>query len=374
MLRRAGGGRLPRRGARHGARRVRVLRRRVPGAGTARGAGGELHGRRSALRAVHAPPRERVRRRRRLDARAVRPEHRRLRPQGAAAAARVGGAAPARRAARGAPRSAFHKVPEAAALDESHRGREPGPRRLMDPGELAALGAIAFAGALIFGLTGFGSALITIPLASHFVPLPFALALFALADLVSAFGVGLENPRKAVPAEWRRLVPMILAGTAVGVTALVNLPRAAGMLLLGVFVLSFALYSLVRRPGSRVISAHWAWPAGFAGGITSTLFGAGGPPYAIYLSQRGLTKEQFRATMGFATMTSISLRVTAFFITGMLLDREVWMAAIAAVPGALVGLFFAKKIFHRVSREIVLRAVTVMLLASGASLIVRALG
>jgi len=120
-------------------------------------------------------------------------------------------------------------------------------------GELAGLGAIAFAGALVFGLTGFGAALVTIPLASHIVPLPFALALFALSDLVSALAVGLENPRNAVPAEWTRLVPMILAGTALGVTALVNLPRAVGMLLLGVFVLSFALYSLVRRPNARVI-------------------------------------------------------------------------------------------------------------------------
>ncbi len=244
----------------------------------------------------------------------------------------------------------------------------------MDPAELAALGAIAFAGALIFGLTGFGSALITIPLASHFVPLPFALALFALADLVSAFGVGLENPRNAVRGEWSRLVPMILAGTAVGVTALVNLPRAAGMLLLGVFVLSFALYSLVRRPGSRVISAHWAWLAGFAGGITSSLFGAGGPPYAIYLSQRGLTKEQLRATLGFATMTSISLRVLAFFVTGLLLDPRVWIAAAVAVPGAFAGIMVSRRVFRLISRDTLLRAVTVMLLASGASLIVRALG
>ena len=84
------------------------------------------------------------------------------------------------------------------------------------------------------------------------------------------------------------------------VTLLVNLPRAVGMLLLGVFVLSFALYSLVRRPRARrVISSRWVWLAGFVGGITSTLFGAGGPPYVIYLSQRGLTKEQFRATLGF---------------------------------------------------------------------------
>jgi len=235
------------------------------------------------------------------------------------------------------------------------------------------LGAIAFAGALIFGITGFGSALITIPLATHLVPLKFALALFAVVDLCCALSVGLENPKNAVKSEWTRLVPMILVGTTLGVTLLVNLPRAAGMFLLGAFIASYALYTLLRRAPSGMIHRGWAWLAGLAGGITSTLFGAGGPPYAIYLSQRGLTKEQFRATMGFATMTSISLRVTAFFITGMLLEREVWLAAAAAVPGALVGLFVAKKLFHRISRETVMRAVAVILLVSGSALILRAI-
>jgi hypothetical protein len=243
----------------------------------------------------------------------------------------------------------------------------------MDAAELAALAAIALAGALLFGLTGFGSALVTIPLATHIVPLPFALALFALADLVSALRVGLENPRNAVRGEWSRLVPMIVVGTALGVTALVNLPRSLGMFLLGAFVLSFALYSLARRPSPRVISPRWAWLAGLGGGITSTLFGAGGPPYVIYLSQRGLTKEQFRATLGFATMTSISLRVLAFLLTGLLLDPQVWIAAALAVPAAFAGIAISRRLFHRISREALLRAVTVMLLASGASLILRSL-
>ena len=244
---------------------------------------------------------------------------------------------------------------------------------MIGTGDLATLGVIAFMGALIFGLTGFGSALVTIPLASHVVPLPFALALFALADLMSALRVGLENPRNAVRGEWIRLVPMILVGTALGVTALVNLPRKAGMLLLGVFVLSFALYSLRRSSSDRVISPRWAWLAGLAGGITSTLFGAGGPPYAIYLSQRGLTKEQFRATLAFAAMTSISLRVAAFLITGLLLDREVWIAAAVAVPAAFVGIAVSRRLFLRISRDTLLRAVTLMLLAAGTSLVMRAL-
>ncbi len=60
----------------------------------------------------------------------------------------------------------------------------------------------------------------TIPLATHLVPLKFALALFVLADLSSAIRVGFENPRKAARDEWLRLVPMILVGTALGVTLL----------------------------------------------------------------------------------------------------------------------------------------------------------
>ncbi|HZN85627.1 MAG TPA: sulfite exporter TauE/SafE family protein [Burkholderiales bacterium] len=233
---------------------------------------------------------------------------------------------------------------------------------------------MAFAGALVFGLTGFGSALVTIPLATHFVPLQFALALFALADLASALRVGLENPRSAVRAEWTRLVPMILVGTALGVTLLVNMPRAAGMLALGAFVIGYALYSLLRRESPRIVAPGWAWVAGLAGGVTSTLFGAGGPPYAIYLSQRGLSKEQFRATMGFATMTSISLRVAAFLLTGLLLDPRVWLVAIAVVPAAQLGIVAAQRMFLRISREQLLRAVALVLLATGGTLVARAIG
>jgi uncharacterized membrane protein YfcA len=232
--------------------------------------------------------------------------------------------------------------------------------------------AIAFLGAIVVGLTGFGSALITIPLATHLVSLPFALALYALVDLFSAAAVGFENPRNAVRAEWQRLAPGILAGTVVGVTLLVNLPRHAALLLLGLFVLSYAVYALATRPGHRIVSPRWGWLAGLGGGITSTVFGAGGPPYVIYLSHRGLSKEAFRATLGLTTLTSISLRVVAFLITGLLLDWHVWLTALLAVPAALLGVHAARKIYFAVSREILMRAVAVVLLVSGSSLVIRA--
>jgi len=244
----------------------------------------------------------------------------------------------------------------------------------VDPGELAALAAIAFCGSVVFGITGFGAALITVPFATHFVSLQFALALFVLMDLANSYRIGFENPRNAVKDEWMRLVPTILLGTVAGVTLLVNMPRAAATLALGVFVLLFALYSLFRHPDAqRVVPAGWAWIAGFAGGVTSSVFGAGGPPYAMYLSHRGLSKEQYRATMGFATLTSISLRAIAFLAIGILLDLKVWLSAAVVVPAGLAGLWAAGHLFRRISRDTLMRVVALMLLASGASLIARSL-
>jgi uncharacterized membrane protein YfcA len=236
-----------------------------------------------------------------------------------------------------------------------------------------ALAPIAFAGGFIQGLTGFGSALVTIPLATFFVPLPFALAVFAVVDFVNGLRLGLENPKNAILGDIARMVPLMIVGIVTGTTLLVNLPRQASLLALGVFVICYAIYSLSRRGGPAIVSRNWAFFAGFCGGLSGTLFGAGGPPYAIYLSHRPLSKEQFRATMTLTTIFSIGLRLIAFAVTGLLMQDGVWIAAAASIPAGLFAIYFASKIFRAISREMVMRGVALLLLASGASLIARGL-
>lgn len=237
-----------------------------------------------------------------------------------------------------------------------------------------ALVPIGFLGAIVYGVTGFGSALVTIPLATHFVPLPFALAVFVLQDFLSALRVASENPRHAVKADVARMVPLMVVGIIVGTGLLLVLPRKASMLALGVFVLLYAAWSLLQRGVPRVVNERWAYVAGFSGGVFGMLFGAGGPPYAIYLSQRGLSKEQFRSTMTLTSVFSIGVRMVALASAGLLFRTEVWTAAALVVPTALLAIVLASRFFKHLSRELLLRLVALMLLASGASLIVRALG
>lgn len=231
---------------------------------------------------------------------------------------------------------------------------------------------IGFLGALVYGLTGFGSALVTIPLATHFVPLPFALAVFALQDFSSAVRIATESPRNALRAEVARMVPLMIVGTVIGATLLVNLPRRVNMLALGTFVLLYGSWSLLRRGLPVRVGTPWAYFAGFCGGLFAMLFGAGGPPYAIYLSHRDLSKEHFRATLSLTSVFSIGIRGITLAVMGYLLRVDVWLTAALVVPTALVGVALATRVFKRVSRELLLRLVALLLLAMGVSLIARA--
>ncbi len=237
-----------------------------------------------------------------------------------------------------------------------------------------ALVPIGFLGALVYGITGFGSALVTIPLALHFVPLPFALAVFVLQDFSSALRVASENPRHIVKAEVVRMVPFMVVGIIVGTGLLLILPHKASMLALGLFVLTYSAWSLLKRGVPRPVNERWAYVGGFLAGVFGMLFGAGGPPQVIYLSHRGLSKEQFRSTLTLNSVFSLGFRVVALASAGLLFRSEVWMAAALVVPTALLAIVLGSRLFRRISRELVLRLVALMLLASGASLIVRALG
>jgi uncharacterized membrane protein YfcA len=239
---------------------------------------------------------------------------------------------------------------------------------------LLALAPITFLGAVLYGLTGFGSALITVPLASQFFPLPFVIATYSVVDLTGALRIGLENPRNVERGEVTRIVPLILAGVVLGTTALVNLPRPTAMLALGLFIVAYSIYALIRRADGVSVSQRWAYVAGFTGGITGTLFGAGGPPYAIYLSHRPLTKEQYRATLTMTSVFSIGLRMLAFLVTGLLFDLKVWMAAVVAIPAVFAGIAVASRVFHRISRDALMRVVALTLLVIGSSLVLRSAG
>src|SRR5689334_13128492 len=222
----------------------------------------------------------------------------------------------------------------------------------------------------VFGITAFGAALITVPILSHFYPLEFLLPMLVLLDVTTAFALGARFSRDADMSELKWMAPASLAGALLGVTLLVNLPRQATLAVFGLFLLVYGAYSLRRGGTMRQVRRAWSVVAGMGGGVTGTLFGIGGPPYAIYLSRRIADKNVLRATLSNMVLLSVSIRLVVFWASGLIVKDGLIMFALLA-PFGLFGLWMGNRLHGRISREGLLRVISLLLLAMGVSILIR---
>jgi len=240
------------------------------------------------------------------------------------------------------------------------------------PTNIWVLVALAALGSFVYGFAGFGSGLVGIPLALHFHDLRLVLGVFALLDCVSVVRILAANPRHAVPFEVKRLVPACVVGLVFGSWLLTFIPVQPLMLLIGLFVMAYSLWSLRYAGALSRLTAFWGVPAGFSAGITSSMFGIGGPPYVIYLTRRGLSSNALRSTMAAIGLVSIGGRALAFGVTGLLSNPAVWITCALALPASLVALSLAERLRPHVSALVSRRVIEWMLLLSGLSLVAMA--
>lgn len=237
--------------------------------------------------------------------------------------------------------------------------------------ELLIAGAMIAAAYFVFGLSGFGSGLVAIPVLTHLWPVQFVLPVMVLLDLAASSSVGLRERRHAQWRELLYLAPPTALGLLAGVTLLVTLPQKASLAALGAAVMVFGVIAL-RAPASyRIASRGWSVPAGLVSGIASGAFGVGGPPVVVYLSARLPDKKALRATLATMFFISVSIRAVLLVLAGLLAYREL-VTALALVPFGVVGLLLGSRVHLSLSRDQFARFVAGLVIVAGVSLVVRA--
>jgi uncharacterized membrane protein YfcA len=237
---------------------------------------------------------------------------------------------------------------------------------------LAAIPACVLFGYTIFGATGFGSAIIAVPLLSHGLPLTVSVPLMSSLDLFAATGTALRNRRQVAWPEFRLLAPAAVIGIALGATLLLNIPARPALLALGVFVSVYGAYVLSGARRLRSAPGWLAWPTGIAGGVFSALFGTGGPIYVVFLSARIEDKGRLRATASLMVTLSVWLRISVFAVTGVLSHAPLLLLVAAMLPVMALGLVLGQRLHRRLSSAGVLRLIAALLLVNGVTLLARA--
>lgn len=223
---------------------------------------------------------------------------------------------------------------------------------------------------IVFGIAGFGTALVAGPILIQFMPLSTIIPLLVLLDFVAAFGNWLPSRRDVEKPELFRLLPCMAVGCTLGVVFLLNLKSDVLLLLMGLFLCTYAIYSLAVKARPRRLGAGWAVPVGTVGGLFGALFGSGGFLYAIYLNSR-LPKEAARATQSALISCSTVVRLSLFLLAGVYAEPPLLVLALCLLPAMALGLWVGRRLTLRMSREGFIRLVTWLVLASGIALIVR---
>ncbi|HET9581020.1 MAG TPA: sulfite exporter TauE/SafE family protein [Usitatibacter sp.] len=225
---------------------------------------------------------------------------------------------------------------------------------------------------VVFGLSGFGSTIIAVPILAHFLPISYIVPCLALIDCVSASFIGRTSREHLAKDEMKGLLPFMFVGFVVGVTVLVKVPDVYLRAALGVLAVAVGIHSIVNPVLTRRISRWWIVPTGVAGGAMSSTFGTGGPIYATYLMGRLPDKSQVRATMSTLVAISAIIRAVAYVVSG-LINLSLAAGALIAGPFALLGLKLGTRIHVAMSQQQMRRAIGALLILTGCSLLARTL-
>ncbi len=227
---------------------------------------------------------------------------------------------------------------------------------------------IVFFAAFVQTLSGFGFALIAMPLITLMMSLQMAAPLVSLTGLTLCT-INLVRYRRAVNIyEVLRLVTASALGIPFGLWVLTNVDESVIKLVLGLILTTYAVYALVRPATPHLRSRWWVYPAGFAAGCLSGAYNTPGPPVVVYGSLRQWPKDEFRAVLQTYFALNAVLIVSSHAIARRLTTDVLTFYAYAA-PALLLGILAGSRVDSMVNKDRFRTIVTAMILALGVSLV-----
>ena len=232
---------------------------------------------------------------------------------------------------------------------------------------------IIFGAYFIFGISGFGSSIISVPLLVQMYPLKSVVPMMVIIDLCASLYVGRKSSQDANLKELKWLFPFTLIGMILGIIFLLRAPSEPLLITLGCFAVINGARVLWQRNSemSDPINKWWAAPFGFFGGAFTSLFATGGPIYVSYLGLRIKDPVSLRATMVLAIFVLAFLRLTLMLVTGLILNWSVIGLAVCLMPATFIGIWLGTHIHTRLSNTAMRVAFGSILVFSGTMLVIR---
>ena len=200
------------------------------------------------------------------------------------------------------------------------------------------------------------------------------------AVLIAAYGVinqayGIWKVRHAL--RWRRILPFVAGGAGgvpLGAYLLAYINPAHLRVGVGVLLILYGAYNLARPTLEPITSNTPADAAvGFLNGLLGGLTGLGGVISTIWVQLGGGPKDAQRAVFQPVLFMTMVIATLTFAASGYLFNSGILKLFILGLPALLLGLWVGVTVYGKLDDAAFRKAILVLLLVSGLSLVVPAL-
>lgn len=233
----------------------------------------------------------------------------------------------------------------------------------LDPTVFAALCAIVLGAGAVRGLTGFGFAILAVPLMGLVIPPTDAVLLaIVLQMLIGPFGVG-----KALGHIDTSLVAGVAGGAMVGTPFGLLILSAtsvdvARLMIASIAVGCFGIFLVKRAPTPSRAPSHVA-ATGLAAGLLNGFAAMPGPPVILYFVRSGVTPMAARGSMILVFFAAAIAGTITAWLRG-LIDAQLALLSAAVFPLMLIGNHVGSRFFGTIPERVWRTCVVILLVAS----------
>ena len=235
---------------------------------------------------------------------------------------------------------------------------------MLNAGQIVFLSLIIFTATRVRGFTGFGLALVAVPLIQFIMPVSDTAVFIAIINAIFSV-IYFRRSRESVRGQpLGRMAVWTGIGVAAGTLILKFLNPAYIQLVWGMLII-FIVIALARGFSFGIRSDKSAMTlSGLFGGVLAGATGITGPPVAIILSSMKTPREKFNAVISLFILFAVSYALIFYLVAG-LVKTDTFLLALCSVPALIAGLYTGDRLVARISQTTFTRVVYIVLVMMG---------
>lgn len=211
------------------------------------------------------------------------------------------------------------------------------------------------------GVTGFGLALVAVPLLSLFIPeIRNITPIIVIYSLLTNIIIGYKSIHYV---HFKKVIPLVLFGmlaTPIGTYMLLYVKVETLKIVIGI-VITLTAFAMLKNFKVKIKNEKVSYGiVGFLSGILNGSTGLSGPPVVLMLTNENMDKEVFRTNLSFYGIIT-NIFAIIMFIVGGIINTSVLQFTTLYLPALLIGVLVGIKVSNKIN-EVVFRRITIYLI------------